>query len=378
MLMVEKTVHELIKQSFESSNKKNWLTAATSEIDGKNPDEALAWSEDGLTFLPYYDKNDVTSLLNQTSFQLPSSTDLFSGSRAWANLPCILVLDEKEANASALSQLASGADGILFDIRNCKQINLTLLLHQIDWPYCSISFWVNTGNRISENLSKHIQQKQYDASILTGSIFWDDDFGKNNVSELPLSDLKKFQSFGLVIDSSTPVKEISEALTKGVHLIDQLTESGVDTSIAIQQIAFSIPVSTNFFIEIAKLKALRMLWFQVVRVYAEEKYQPSNLHLHIRSEKWTDAKYQPNANMLKSTIASLAGVLGGCNSITIYADDDSSTMNRIARNISNVLREESYVDKVADATAGAYAIEKMVDEIAQASWLDFQQQIQKS
>jgi methylmalonyl-CoA mutase len=74
----------------------------------------------------------------------------------------------------------------------------------------------------------------------------------------------------------------------------------------------------------------------------------------------------------------MAAVLGGCNSLTVCAEDNSSMMNRIARNISNVLREESYLDKVADATSGAYAIEKMVDEIAQASWLDFQQQIKKS
>ena len=79
--------------------------------------------------------------------------------------------------------------------------------------------------------------------------------------------------------------------------------------------------------------------------------------------------------MLKSTTASLAAVLGGCNSLTVYAEDDSLMMNRIARNISSVLREESYIDKVADATSGAYAIEKMVDEIAKASWLDFQQHV---
>jgi methylmalonyl-CoA mutase len=374
--MADNTIHELIKRSFESANKKSWTVVATLEIDGKNPDEALAWSEDGLAFRAYYDKNDVTDLSNQNNFQLPPAADLFSGPRAWVNLPGIEVANEKEANANALSQLAAGADGILFDVRGKELLNLDFLLNQIDWQYCSISFRTNTSNSISENLSKYIQQKKYDPSVLTGSIFWDDDNGKNNVSELPLADCKKIQSLGLVINASTPTKEISEALVKGVHLLDRLTGNGIDISIAIQQIAFSIPVSTNFFIEIAKLKALRILWFQVARAYGEEDYQPSNLHLHIRSEKWRDERYEPNANMLKSTIASLAAVLGGCNSITVYAEDDSSTMNRIARNISNVLREESYIDKVADATAGAYAIEKMVDEIAQASWLDFQQYLE--
>ncbi len=376
--MPKESIHALIKKSFAPANKKSWTTAATLEIDGKDPNVALAWNAEGLDFLAYYDQKDVENLSKQNNFQIPQSTDSFSGPRSWINLPNIVFTDEKSGNANALSQLAAGADGILLDVRHHPQINFDLLLNQIDWSACSISFQVKINTSFSEGLAKYIQQKKYDPSILTGSIFWYDDIEKNNRSGLPLADLKKFQSFGLVIHPSTSIKEISEALLKGVHLLDRLTENGIDVSVAIQQIAFSIPVSVNFFIEIAKLKALRMLWFQVVRAYGEEKYQSSNLHIHIRSEIWTSERYQPNANMLKSTTASLAAVLGGCNSLTVYAEDDSSMMNRVARNISNVLREESYIDKVADATAGAYAIEKMMDEIAQASWLDFQQQVKKS
>ncbi len=377
--MPDKSIHELIKLSFPSANKENWQAAATLEIDGKNPNDALAWSENELAFLAYYDKLDVPANSKQNNFQLSPSIDQYSGSRAWVNMPSITVSNEKEANANALSQLAAGADGILFDIRNNTKPNLDLLLNQIDWPYCSISFRVNSTNSISKNFSKYIQEKKYDPSVLAGTIFWDDDaVEKNNLSGLNLSQLKKFQSCGLIVNPSTSVKEISEALVKGVHLLDRLVKNGTNVSIAIQQIAFSLPISTNFFIEIAKLKALRMLWFQIARAYGQESYQPSHLHIHIRSEAWTHTAYQPNGNMLKSTTASLAAALGGCNSLTVYAEDESSTMNRIARNISNVLREESYIDKVADATSGAYAIEKMIDEIAQASWLDFQHQIKKS
>ncbi len=376
--MPHKSIHELIKLSFPSVNKENWQAAASLEIDGKNPNDALAWSENELAFLAYYDQHDVPTHSKQNSFQLSPSTDQYSGPRAWINMPNITVTNEKEANANALSQLASGADGILFDIRNHSNPNLDLLLNQIDWPYCSVSFRANSNNSISENLSKYIQKKKYDPSVLTGTIFWDDDVEKNNLSGLNLPLLKKFHSYGLIINPSTPVNEISEALVKGVHLLDQLVENGIDTSIAIQQIAFSLPVSTNFFIEISKLKALRMLWFQIARSYGHKSYQSSYLHIHIRSEAWTNTAYQPNANMLKSTLASLAAALGGCNSLTVYAEDENSTMNRIARNISNVLREESYIDKVADATSGAYAIEKMIDEIAQTSWLDFQQKVKQS
>ncbi|MEO7989090.1 MAG: methylmalonyl-CoA mutase family protein [Chryseolinea sp.] len=376
--MSDKSIHELIKLSFPSANKESWQAAATLEIDGKNPTDALAWSEHELAFLAYYDKLDIPAHSKQNNFQLSPSIDQYSGPRAWVNMPSIIVASEKEANANALSQLAAGADGILFDIRTNTKPNLDLLLNQIDWPYCSISFRANSNNSISESLSKYILEKKYDSSALSGTLFWDDDVEKNNLSGLDLLQLEKFLSCGLMVNPSTPVKEISEALTKGVRLLDRLIEIGIDASIAIQQIAFSLPISTNFFIEIAKLKALRMLWFQIAQAYGQEGYRPSYLHIHIRSEVWTNSAYQPNANMLKSTTASLAAALGGCNSLTVYAEDDNSTMNRIARNISNVLREESYIDKVADAISGAYAIEKMIDEIAQASWLEFQQQIKQS
>lgn len=376
--MLEKSIHELLKHSFPSATKESWLNAATLEIDGEDPNKALAWTEDELAFLAYYDKKDVPVDSIQNNFQLSVSSDTFSGPRAWVNMPSIIVTDEKEANTNALSQLSAGADGILFDLQEQTNINFDLLLSHIDWPYCSISFRANNDRSISFALSKYIREKKYDPAVLTGTIFWNDDFQKNSMIDLDLFHFNRLQSCGLIINPSTPVKEISDALVKGVNLLDRLTEKGIEVSACIQQIAFSLPVSTNFFIEIAKLKALRALWFQVARTFRQENYHPSALHLHIRSEVWKNSEFQPNANMLKSTTASMAAVLGGCNSLTVYAEDNSSMMNRIARNISNILREESYLDKVADATSGAYAIEKMVDEIAQASWLDFQQQIKQS
>jgi len=373
MFMPEKSIHELILDSFPSSNKENWRTAAVSEINNESPEEAFAWSEKDLLFQAYYDQDDVAKLSNQNNFQLSPGNDPFLGPRAWVNMPGIKVIDEKVSNADALAQLATGADGILFDIGDCQQLNLEILLAEINWSYCSISFRTNTMSSLEENISEYIRKKKYDPAILTGTIFWDGEHDKINSSKLLLAHLTKFKSLGLMVNASNPVEEISDALIKGVNILDGLSNLAVPVSNAIQYIAFSVPTSPNFFLEIAKLKALRMLWFQVAQAYGEKKYQPFDLHLHIRSEAWTNDLYQPNANMLKSTTSALAAVLGGCNSLTIYAEENTSMMNRIARNISGVLREESYIDKVADATAGAYAIEKMTNEIAKASWLNFQQ-----
>jgi methylmalonyl-CoA mutase len=138
-------------------------------------------------------------------------------------------------------------------------------------------------------------------------------------------------------------------------------------------IAFSVPVDQNFFENIAKLKALRLLWYQVTQAYGLKNYKPSDLHIHAQSDVWVSKNFEPHGNMIKSTTAAMAAVFGGCDSLTILAQDEQNkTMSRIARNVSSVIREESYLNKVVDPLAGAYAVDKMTEEIAMKAWTSFQ------
>ena len=77
--------------------------------------------------------------------------------------------------------------------------------------------------------------------------------------------------------------------------------------------------------------------------------------------------------MISGTMGALAAVVGGCDSLTVMPENENNaTMARIARNVSNILREESHLSKVADPTAGAYAVENVVNKLAIAAWTDFQ------
>ncbi|NBP68244.1 MAG: methylmalonyl-CoA mutase, partial [Cytophagia bacterium] len=112
-------------------------------------------------------------------------------------------------------------------------------------------------------------------------------------------------------------------------------------------------------------KALRVL----VNAYAQsQKITLKAIHIHGRSEVWAKESFQPHGNMLKSTTAALATVVGGCDSLTVFAEDEnSSMMQRIARNVSSILREESHINKVADATAGAYFVDSIVQQLINAT-----------
>jgi methylmalonyl-CoA mutase len=170
--------------------------------------------------------------------------------------------------------------------------------------------------------------------------------------------------------------ELADCLLRGVQLFDHYLGQGVDRETIAHAVAFSLPIATDFLTGVAKLKALRLLWYQIAKAYQCETFAPHHLYIHVRSEVFTSETLQPHANMLKSTTASIAAICGGCNALTVYGEEEQNPlMQRMARNTSVLLREESHFGKVADPTAGAYAIDTLVDAIAQQAWQQFQTQL---
>lgn len=376
--MTEDRMLQKIRETFPKATKDDWKQAASQEIDGKDPIETLRWNVGGeLDFSAYYDKSDSLELDYLKKFQINPSKNLAGFPRSWVNLPKINVTNSATANQVALSHLQHGAEGIWFNLSAQPVTEIAVLLEKIEWPYCMVSFQLAEKNISS--LGDYILQKKYSADSLSGTIFWP--HLPNDVKKIldPFIDQKKICALGLIIPASSPLEEISDALATAVTLIDKSSQAGVDIKTLVRNISFSIPVGTNFFLEIAKIKVLRMLWMQVAHAYGITDYSTGDLHIHVRSEVWANEKFQPHANMLKSTTASMAAVLGGCDSLTVVAEDERSVMmTRIARNVSNILRDESHLNKVSDAVAGSYAVDNLVHDLAQKAWREFQLKNSKS
>lgn len=361
-------IQKQLQQRFSKSSKEDWKRIAISELNGNEPVKELSWQDDdGLIFLPYYDQSDLKSLGYLQAFHLQPTKNSFLGNRTWYNLPGISVSDEMAGNQIALQHLNSGADGVLFTIENNSQ-NLNRLLNEIQASYCVLSFKGSFKDEFLNSLASYFSEKN--SEDVSGCLFWDDFPQKRNPQ--PLFDLKNFKSLGCSITSSTPVKEIHDALVAGVKTISLLIEN-LEPDILLRNIAFSIPLHSNFLTDISKLKALRLLWFQVAQAYGSKDYKPGTLHIHGRSDSFHHLNYEPQENLLKSTCAAMAGILGGCDSLTVTPENENHPMmNRIARNVSVLLREESHMNKVSDPLAGSFAIENMVHEMAQKAWTDFQ------
>lgn len=292
-------------------NADQWLKAAKAELDGADPFEKLTSAKGNIRVKPWYNRFDVQK--DQTVI-LPAEKS-YLGARSWVNAPLIKVKDAASANKNALQQLAAGADGILFDAT--EDVDRATLLQDIKLEYCSVFFKTNY----------------------------------------------KFQ-----LQHSNESPEI--LLAKFLSAVVEHISTGNNVPRSIENVAVLVETGNDFFLEIARLKALRVLWNGLCKAYSTPT---TPLMMHSLISPWIAESFQPHGNMIAATSRALSAALGGCNAISVIAEDAGDhNATRIARNVSLVLRDESHISKTGDGTAGSYYIDSLVRDLVERSWSEFQ------
>ncbi len=341
--------------AFKIAHLSDWEATAREELNGINPWEKLVHQRDGLRIQPYYDRKGA----NQPHPLLSVSENKFLGHRAWYNCPRLVVDEPGKTNQKALECLQQGADGIFFELG--KEIDFKVLLKNIEWEYCSLNFLaIKNQETIASALADFVNEKKIKAEMFHGAFF---------CSTSPVSTRFPFASMGFQIKTSSPVAELIDAFRMMIASLktNSLAPAG--------QIAFSMTLGNDFFLETAKLRSLRMVWnkFQV----ATKAKTDAPLFVHAYLPPWVDTNYGPHSNMLKSTTAAMAAILGGCDALTIEPEDSHHPMmSRVAINVSNILREESYLSKVADPFAGSYFMEDLTRTMSEDAWKSIQPMVQ--
>ena len=365
--MSDKSIGEVLTDLFPKSRRIDWENIAALEIDGKNPDQSLSWSgKDEILFLPYYETADTALHAYLRNFHNPQTANSAFRARYWVNFPLIDVADEFNANKIALSHLSGGADGILLDLRQKTNINLHQLLADVRWDYCFVGFMLNEVQH-AQAVSEFIKSN-FNPTKITGALFWES-IPKNKNSELYISHCPNLKSLGLIVEAASATEEISEALLRGVKIFEEASNTDERKNI-FKAICFSLTAEDSFPETIAKLKALRMLWFQISQSYGHNDYKLSDLHLHVHCNNSASKEFRPD-ELIKDTFRAMAAVFGGCDSLTLTSSNDPDSC-RLSRNVSHILLEESFLGNVADPLAGAYAVDAMVDAIARKAWESFQ------
>ncbi len=393
--MKEVKSSENLFSEFPSVSKSQWKEQTLVDLKGADFDKKLVWRTlEGFNLQPYYSNEEIGALGYLKKFE--SSTlnleDATQGPRYWINREKIQVKDAESANKEAIEALNSGADGLIFDLTGKEDVDIKKLLNNILPLHCSVSFIADrNAAKLIKGYFTYESQNHIEISQLFGSLNFDpirnltlngsmakDAF--NVLKEIvEITDVAD-RFYGLTVNGSqfqnagsSLVQELAFSLNAAVEYIDKLGELGIPAEKVIRNMEFSMAVGTDYFLEIAKLRALRILFYKIAETYGLKSFDPGDLNIHSVSSLWTKTIYDPYVNMLRNTTEAMSAIIGGCNALTIAPYNEnfeavSPFSKRISRNVSNMLKEESYFDKVVDPSAGSYYIESITDEMVQSAW----------
>jgi methylmalonyl-CoA mutase len=169
---------------------------------------------------------------------------------------------------------------------------------------------------------------------------------------------------------ATAVQELGYALADGVEQLASAVHAGRSVDEAAKAISFCFAVGGNYFFEIAKLRAARMLWAQAVKEFGPKDEASCRLTIHARTALENKTLYDPYVNLLRVTTEALSAVVGGCDTLTVVP---ARFTPRLAKNVQLMLKEESHLEKVADPAGGSYYVEALTESLARAAWKLFQE-----
>ncbi len=397
-----------LKEDFAPVTTAEWNGAILKDLKGADPSKLLWKTEEGITVKPFYRAEDLNDFEPQLD-SVPGEFPFVRGTRAsnnWSIRQTIDSADPAQANTAALHALAGGAESIAFEIlpegnsvrgvavqnaedmrRLIKGIHgvplsfraqqaaraiLVLYLAELKEPANSVAGSVDfdpLGDLLLEGASTRTPQEIFDdaAEIL-----------KFAADKAPLLRSLAVRASQFTEAGGTVVQELAFALATGVEYLSELTQRGLDIDEICSKIFFVFAAGTNYFFEIAKLRAFRMMWAQAVAQFQPKQADSAKAVVESVTARWGITAYAPHNNLLRGTTEAMSAALGGSDSIEITPFDGackpSDDFSRhLARNTQVILKKEAYLDRVADPAGGSYYVEALTVSLAREAWKLFQQ-----
>lgn len=365
---------------FPPTGKSAWLEQVKKELKDPAASESLRWNTgEGFVAEPYYTADDLVAGPLSPSL-LQAGQPVQKRLPGWLNAPAYYLTDNAPADNAALRDaLTQGADALVLTLSGPATADaavqrLSRLLNGIKLSDNPVFFCLNAADAVAfVTALKTVAPYQLKGGLLT-------DTGVAAAEATRLTaDSPQFRT---VCASGHPFHNAGATVTQELGFTlailadayDQLTDAGLTIDQLVPKTMLSLSVGTSYFMEIAKLRALRILFSRFI-----SHYPPSvshSLFIHARTSAFYDAATTPYTNLLRATTEAMAAVLGGCDALTVRSYDavlgqKSEFSARIARNVSLLLKEESYFDKVADPSAGSYYIETLTHRLTEAAWALF-------
>ena len=359
---------EKLFDQFPPVSTETWKAKVVADLKGADFDKKLVWrTNEGFNVQPMYRAEDIENL--KTTDSNPGEYPFVRGTRTdneWYIRQDIVVDDMKDANAKALDVLSKGATSIGFKIKKnalcCKCVQ-TLLAgidldkveiniescprHAVENAKAIVEYVVNAGK--AETFKGSVKFDPF-VRLLKHGVDFEGDV-KAIAKELvavaaPVKGLKVFTvDSAMLSDAGAYIaQELGMALAWGNEWMSQLTEAGVNADEAAKRIKFNMGISSNYFMEIAKFRAARMLWAQIVKQYNPECDCACKMSVHATTSKFNQTIFDAHVNLLRTQTETMSAALAGVDSITVtpfdaqYKTPDEFS-ERIARNQQLLLKK---------------------------------------
>ncbi|MEG2071189.1 MAG: methylmalonyl-CoA mutase family protein [Bacteroidales bacterium] len=395
--------NEKLFNEFPPVSTEQWEELINKDLKGADYEKKLVWrTDEGFKVRPYYRAEDLDKVdyLNSLPNEFPYTRGIKNHDNHWEIVQEITEENLVKANEIALESVERGATVVALNTKNVTDYSaLATLLAGLDIETVGVQFChAQNYVELMRFFVEYLHQNKINKENVQGSLDFDpivyflkrtkfyrsqeEDMNEmitliDMASDMPHFKVLNINGLAMHNAGSTIVQEVGYAL----GIANEYFAYGIEKGMTIEKIAcntqVTLSVGSNYFMEIAKLRAVRLLWSTVVNQYKPACDCAYKLHINTVASSWNKTLYDPYVNMLRSTTEGMAAAIGGADSISlkpfdlVFKEDDEFS-RRISRNIQVILKEESYFDKVLDPAAGSYYIENLTDSIAEHAWKLFQ------
>jgi methylmalonyl-CoA mutase len=400
-------------EEFPPVSTEEWKKVIKQDLRGGDYKEKLRWQTgEGIEALPFYRRDDLSDLGRSTSI---SKSYTNTEANSWEIREPIFENTVSRANKAGQNALDRGADALQFqltvrrtegmlggDIKGLavqNQSNFTTLVTDISLEDISLHFDAGLASpALLAMLWDEIQNQTLDPQRVWATFSYDPfvyllkhghypkrrediELDVRHIADFAARNLPKVRPLGVDgrfyhNSGATIVQELGFAMASASEYLALLSDNNLAIDDAGQALSFTFSIGSNYFLEIAKFRAARLLWKNLIEAYGGDPDE-NTAYLHGETSRWNKTLYDPYTNMLRTSTEGMSAAIAGCDSVTVLPFDEhfrqpDTFSQRIARNQQLILSEEAYLNKVEDPAAGSYYIEKLTEKIAEKAWNVFQ------
>jgi len=384
---------------FPDVSTQDWKEKIIKDLKGRDYKTLINKTELGLNFEPFYreeDLNDIPFVDNiPGKFPFVRST---KQDNDWKIRQILVVNDITEVNKQAIKLLNTGVNSLIFcfndDILSSVS-DIENLLKNIDVTTTEIGFnYKPNAFKIQKLYIEYIEKNNIDINKISGSFNFNP-YGKVLMTGTPAENEKlpklnefvntnaeKLGNFGAVTigavmysnSGANTIQEIAFALSQAIEYINKFTDNEPNSiEKLLKRMEFTFATGGDYFIEIAKYRAIRYLWAKIIKEFGVENEDLQKIKINAINTNWNKTIYDAHVNMLRVTTETMSAAIGGVYAISVAPFDITFKMPddfsyRIAKNTQIILKEESYFNKIVDPAGGSYYIEKLTNDISAKAW----------